>query len=82
MNYLEVHPATQAWWGRREKCESCRHLTRRLHARDEVQHEAMRCRAALKSPRASRPSLGIYCIDARDEDGPCGPEARLYEPKE
>ena len=79
MKYLEVHPATQAWWDRREQCESCRHLNLREGQSGE---SVMRCYAALTFRRPSREPLGVYCIDSRDEDGPCGPEARLYEAKE
>jgi hypothetical protein len=29
--------------------------------------------------RLKGPAIGAYCIDAREEGAPCGPEARLWE---
>lgn len=71
--YLSVHPATMAWWDRRETCETCQHLMLREGDEAEV---IMRC-AKVPQPGASQGRA--YCIDARDEDGLCGPQARMYE---
>jgi hypothetical protein len=42
----------------------------------------MRCTAVRVDQRASRDLLGAYCIDVRDEAGPCGPLALMWEGKE
>lgn len=60
-------------------CLSCKHL----------QHErpAMRCAVAplpgSKALQAMHESRGLwmYCIDARDINGPCGPDAKLRDAK-
>ena len=76
--FLAVHPATSLWWGQRDQCETCRFFNLREGHEGEA---IMRCIAALKFHRPSREMLGIYCIDARSENGPCGPDAKLWEPK-
>ncbi len=76
--FLRVHPATAAWWERRSSCESCRHLNlREGHEGEGI----MRCTAVRVDQRASRDLLGAYCIDVRDEAGPCGPLALMWEGK-
>lgn len=83
--FLSVHPATAAWWGQRERCESCRHCAV-SYGLDG--HRIMRCAVSQhKDPVLRRLYAGratdmrVYCIDARAEGGDCGPDARLYEPK-
>lgn len=74
--FLTVHPATMTWWDQRETCETCQHLVLREGREGEA---VMRCRQALTFHRPSRTEMGVYCIDARGDDGPCGPQARMYE---
>ena len=74
--FLTVHPATAVWWQQRDKCESCVHFNLQEGREGE---SIMRCRAALVFRHPLRPERGVYCIDVRDEDGPCGPDARMYE---
>jgi hypothetical protein len=71
--FLTVHPATAAWWDRRDRCESCRHLLVTRHYEGE---RIMRCSAA----KQGGPNGAQYCIDARSEEGICRPEARRWEP--
>lgn len=73
--FLRVHPATQAWWEQRPKCRTCAHL---VLVDGHEGEEDMRCRQM----RQNGPRGHGYCIDARAETGPCGPEAKLWEGKE
>jgi len=75
--FLRVHPATKLWWEQREQCERCAHCV--LYEGDEGEG-IMRCKAVRVPRTVTRPILGAYCIDARAQDGLCGPEARLYKP--
>ena len=70
--FLTLHPATAAWWDRRARCESCRHLLVTAHHEGE---RIMRCRLA----KQGGANGAQYCIDARSEEGICRPEARLWE---
>ena len=70
--FLRVHPATQTWWQQRGECESCRHLLVTAHHEGE---RIMRCRVA----KQKGPNGAQYCIDARGEEGVCGPQAKLRE---
>lgn len=72
--FLSVHPVTQAWWEQRGKCRTCAHL---VPVDGHQGEEDMRCRQM----RKYGPKGHAYCIDVRDETGPCGPEAKLWEPK-
>jgi hypothetical protein len=70
--FLRVHPATALWWQQREQCERCQHCTLREGYEGEG---VMRC----KMLRQGGAGGAGYCIDARDEEGPCGPNARLFQ---
>ena len=83
--FLTIHPATQAWWAQRGRCESCRHcVSGTSHEGESV----MRCAATpmnhphqgVAKMHEARGSL-TYCIDARLPKQPCGPKARLWEGK-
>ena len=84
--FLAPHPATLEWWDRRERCESCAHS--RLK-RGEGNEGVLRCaRAQHPQPLVRRmlaarrtADLRPYCIDASDEGGECGPDAKLYQPR-
>lgn len=67
--FLTPHPATAAWWSQRAQCESC---SASYH---EVGIGGMRCRA---NPQSKNQMPHGYCIDARDIDGVCGPQAKLF----
>ena len=79
MNLFEVHPATELWWEQRDKCRGCAHhfrFTLKRRYGDDVGGE--RCKAC-PAERGKRDYL--YCIDARLESGPCGPDAKLFSPR-
>lgn len=75
-----THPATLAWWQRRDQCAACSGAW--IYAGREGE-TVMRCRFV------PRPVIGdvrgrvreVYCIDARSPGGPCGPEAALFQAK-
>lgn len=71
-----THPATLLWWEQREQCRSCAH-----YRHDEKLHTGERCaQAPLAHPyRSPARSQLQYCIDARLPEGPCGPDAKLFE---
>lgn len=86
--FLRPHPATVAWWQRRDKCRACKH-----HDENDATHpenKAERCHAY----KPLRTHIGRLpyelCADARataaERDdglaGLCGPEAVMFEPKE
>ena len=76
---MNVHPATELWWDQRDKCRGCAHhfrFTLKCRYGDGVGGE--RCKAC-PAERGKRAFL--YCIDARLEDGPCGPDAKLFSPR-
>ena len=85
--FLHTHPATLDWWQRRERCESCKHS--RLK-RGDGNEGVLRCarsrrpNALVRQMLAARTGTDLrpYCIDASDKGGDCGPDGRLYEPKE
>jgi hypothetical protein len=74
---IDVHPATILWWEQRETCRRCAHhlfaLPLKRSQDDGVGGE--RCKAC-PAERGKRKLL--YCIDARLEGKPCGPEAKLF----
>ena len=51
------------------KCNTCAHLRR--------DDSAMTC----DEPGPPHPKRPRYCIDRRDDDGLCGPQARLWKPR-
>lgn len=69
VNFLRLHPATELWWTRRSRCESCANLQL---------GSGMRCKVT-PAPRANGQRELLYCIDAREEGQPCGPDARLFK---
>ena len=85
--FLTPHPATLEWWRQREQCETCQHVRLR---RGDGNEGVLRCaRAQHPQPLVRRmlaarttADLRPYCIDARSAAGECGPQARLYQPKE
>ena len=85
--FLSVHPATLAWWQQRQQCQQCKHCAVSYGQDGQA---IMRCAVSQhKDPLVRRMHAGrtmsdmrIYCIDARDEGGDCGPDAKLWEGKE
>lgn len=67
--FLSPPPATEAWWRQRDQCEACSACYR------EVGIGGMRCRAYIQNKNQVQHG---YCIEARDKDGPCGPNAILF----
>ena len=86
MIHLSVHPATLLWWEQRETCRRCAHHTRDTKTRGATRPRSPneptgeRCRAAYAPVGEWRDYM--YCIDARMDSGPCGPEAKLFEERE
>jgi hypothetical protein len=77
---IEANRKLQEWEQQREQCRRCAyHVGHRDGVRD---HSGERC---AKSPyRAGNGAAGgrmlfAYCIDARERDGVCGPQARLFK---
>lgn len=68
----EVHPATRLWWAQREQCEACAHC---MLYEGRGGEGVMLCSATFVGAEIA------YCIDARSDDKPCGPDARLFIPK-
>lgn len=62
----EPHPATALWWAQREQCAQCENC---------AQGDGMLCVVTVIDGRVA------WCIDARLEDQPCGPDARLFSPR-
>ena len=72
--FLTPHPATALWWEQREKCEKCVHLNRQSYA--------IRCTKTTSIDDFRKSVSYAYCIDARLEGAPCGPNAALFKPKD
>lgn len=66
----DVHPATKLWWEQRDQCEQCQNCVKAEGLRGEC---IMHC---------VNDSGASYCIDARLEGQPCGPDARLFIKRE
>ncbi len=81
--FLTVHPATQAWWDQRAKCEACRHVVVKDVDAVAGMSTTLRCRLfpyyVGRAGRGRR--LNAYCIDARADEGKCGPDATMFDPK-
>lgn len=75
--FLTPHPRTVLWFEQRETCARCaNHLL--------IGTTEMRCKVApmlvsggLAKAHAARGTF-IYCIDAREPEGACGPDAKLF----
>lgn len=71
--FMTVHPATKRWWKQRAKCEACAKcinggaLTGGMRCADSPKHNS---------------GAHLYCIDAREPGGVCGPKATRFTPKE
>lgn len=80
--FLEVPRATLDWWDRRVACESCANCQVKFGDKDG----GMRCSAApvldrhvrVRAGRWGGQPLGMYCIDASADGGPCGRDALLF----
>lgn len=84
MTFLRPHPATAVWWSQRDQCAGCAHMVESPGAL----RGGMRCTVSplgCETQRArayeTRQIVGMYCIDARAEGGPCGPSAGLFSPR-
>lgn len=73
------------WFNQKDVCNRCRNLVvSSPSARDRAAGiRVMRCAAVEHSELQRRGRKGYvglaYCIDARDQGSPCGPEAKLFE---
>ena len=70
-----VLPDFSVWQRQREQCKQRRYMVQ--------EREAMVCMHELKRtkrPRAGR--AGHVCIAQREKGSPCGPDGRLFEPRE
>ena len=70
--FLTIHPATALWFTQREQCLRCANA---LLTRPYEGETIMRCKAL----RQGGAHGAGYCIDARAENGPCGPNATLFQ---
>lgn len=81
--FLTLHPATAAWFAQRETCRRCAWLIDIVGTREL---DSMRCRKAPQATICQDPRRATrryyFCIDARLPDGPCGPDAALFKPRE
>lgn len=83
--FLQVHPATAAWFAQRDLCRRCAWMA------EPEEGKGMRCTAASADDHAAAvgswggyrgpiPLDSVYCIDARLPGAPCGPEGSLFAP--
>lgn len=77
--FLTVHPRTRLWWVQREQCAQCKHCktAARAATRSEPRNRVMQCGAGKAKAKTDR-----SCILAREEGNRCGPEAKLFQPRE
>lgn len=85
MNQIPIHPATLLWWEQRDKCRACAHhhaveLSSRKNFGPGSGGE--RCTASKYAHVKLQGTEHMYCIDARLDGGPCGPEAKLFKEKD
>lgn len=86
--FLTLHPATALWFEQRKTCEQCAHSYVPNNNDPRVEgHEGLRCMATKPDRSCKRGGFRInearsYCIDARLEGAPCGPDAALFKPKD
>lgn len=72
--FLKPHAATETWWSQSSTCALCRH-------HDDTGPGGRRClQAPIEVAMHAARFSGAFCIDARLEAGPCGPEAKLFQP--
>lgn len=76
INFKKIHPRTELWWTQRSTCDQCAHCDRRVSKHKETAYP-YRCTIGKADKRKK-----VYCIDMRDEGQPCGPDAKLFQPKE
>ena len=86
--FLSVHPRTELWWAQREQCQRCAHMSEDGDTTNGLRKSGtlaggMRCLQAARRIGGGAMhwgrSISIYCIDARDETGKCGPDAKLFK---
>lgn len=79
--FLTIHPRTALWLQeQRDKCAACANCVSKSGRRHHADNEGvMRCRV-VRVPKVK--NTYAYCIDAREPDSACGPEAKLFQPKE
>ncbi len=95
LSILETtHPLTAQWWQQREKCRACLYHTRMGTVNNRGGSLGERCSVVTVGEMAGvwkklygRRALGppaemAFCIDARSEGAPCGPEAKQFRSKE
>ena len=75
VDFSAAKARTALWLEQREKCLSCAHC---LMSRGGGGETIMVCG---ETP-ATGMRYGAYCIDAREPEQSCGPDANLFQPKE
>lgn len=79
-NPLTPHPRTVLWMEQRKQCDNCEFQIPADARNSSRGSSGVRCRLyPIKTTR--RPDEFAYCIDARDEHQPCGPDAVHFKPK-
>lgn len=88
---LEPHPRNVAWGEQREACRRCLYHTSMGPASRGHGGLGERCsqvtvrdmvdvwRQVYGRKQPGPPDEMVYCIDAREEGAPCGPEAKLFK---
>jgi len=73
--FLTIHPRTALWFKEREQCRACLHHSL-IPPDGEHRGHGERC------AKGSRRWNDWTCIGMRDEGSRCGPDAKLFTPKE
>jgi hypothetical protein len=76
--FLSVHPRTALWFEQRKQCAKCKH--ERHFKTTEGERGDSKPMICLKAQGEN--ARRVFCIDAREDDGACGPDAKLFQPKE
>lgn len=76
--FLSIHPSTALWFEQRKLCDKCANCSRPPVKANGIAVSVYRC---LAMPVPVKGKYG-FCIEARDADGVCGPNATKFQPKE
>lgn len=78
--FLTVHPRTKLWWTQREQCAQCKHVRHIDMKQTRGGWGQSGGQWSCAQNKGGGHANGFRsCIDAREEGGACGPEARLFE---
>lgn len=82
--FMTIHPRTLEWWGQREKCMQCANLFDRpmVWANGELGNQSTTGGGMVCTAVAIVSRRDTACISAREPAGPCGPDAKLFKPRQ